>query len=81
MTRTEKDAILVVRIKEPPQVRKGKAMLQIHIASSNNTYRLYDLQGTIMPAADKAEWLINVCLFKAGPSGHLNPGAFSFIME
>ena len=47
-------------------------MLQIHTFSSSNTYRPYDLQGTIMPAADKAEWLINVCLFKAGSSGYLD---------
>ena len=59
-----------------PQVRKGKAMLQIHTFSSSNIYRPNDLQGTIMPAAGKAEWLINVCLFKAGLSGHLDSGVF-----
>ena len=57
-----------------PQVRKGKAMLQIHTFSSRNTYRPNDLQGTIMPAAEKAEWLNKVCLFKAGSSGYLDPG-------
>ena len=62
-------------------VRKGKAMLQIHTFKSSNTYRPYDLQGTIMPAADKAEWLINVCLSKAGSSGHLEPGVFTRILE
>ena len=64
-----------------PQVRKGKAMLQIHIFSSRNTYRPNDLQGTVMPAADKAEWLINVCLFKAGSSGYLDPGVLTCILE
>ena len=58
-----------------PQVRKGKAMLQIHTFNSRNTYRPNDLQGTIMPAADKAEWLISSCLFMAGSSGFLDPGA------
>ena len=33
-------------------------MLQIHTFNSRNTYRPNDLQGTIMPAAKKAEWLI-----------------------
>ena len=64
-----------------PQVRKGKAMLQIHTFSSRNTYRPNDLQGTVMPAADKAEWLINVCLFKAGSSGYLDPGVLTCILE
>ena len=64
-----------------PQVRKGKAMLQIHTFSSSNTYRPCDLQGTIMPAAEKAEWLNKVCLFKAGSSGYLDPGVFTRILE
>ena len=64
-----------------PLVRKGKAMLQIHTFSSRNTYRPNDLQGTIMPAAGKAEWLINVCLFKAGSSGYLDPGVFAHTLE
>ena len=64
-----------------PQVRKGKAMLQIHTFSSRNTYRPNDLQGTVMPAADKAEWLINVCLFKAGSSGYLNPNVSAHTLE
>ena len=58
-----------------PLVRKGKAMLQIHTFNSRNTYRPNDLQGTIMPAAEKAERLNKVCLFKAGSSGYLGPGA------
>ena len=64
-----------------PQVRKGKAMLQILTFNSSNKYRPNDLQGTFMPAAHEAEWLINVCLFKAGQSGHLNPGVFARILE
>ena len=68
--------------KTEPWVRKGKAMLQIHfIFSSCNTYRPNDLQGTIMPAADKAEWLNKVCLFKAGSSGYLDPGVFAHALE
>ena len=68
-----------------PQVRKGKAMLQIHMQihtfNSRNTYRPNDLQGTIMPAAEKAEWLNKVCLFKAGSSGYLDPGVFAHALE
>ena len=67
--------------KTEPQVRKGKAMLQIHTFNSRNTYRPSDLQGTIMPAADKAEWLNKVCLFKAGSSGYLDPGVFTSTLE
>ena len=64
-----------------PQVRKGKAMLQIHTFSSRNTYRPNDLQGIIMPAAEKAERLNKVCLFKAGSSGYLDPGVLTCILE
>ena len=64
-----------------PQVRKGKAMLQILTFNSSNTYRPNDFKGMILPAADKAEWLIKVCLFKAGQSGHLDPDVFSCILE
>ena len=49
-------------------VRKGKAMLQIHMYSFKNINRPYDLLDTIMPSADKAERLISTCLTKAGPS-------------
>ena len=45
-------------------------MLQIHTFSSSNTYRPNDLQGTIMPAADKAE-----------SSGYLDPGVLTRILE
>ena len=37
-------------------------MLQIHTDRIKNTNRQFDLQGTIMPAAKKAEWFICVCL-------------------
>ena len=56
-------------------------MLQIHTFNSRNTYRPNDLQGTIMPAAEKAEWLNKVCLFKAGSSGYLDPGVFVHTLE
>ena len=46
-----------------------KAMLQIHTYNLKNTYRPYDLQGTTMPAANKAEWLSSKCLKKTGSSG------------
>ena len=59
-----------------PQVRKGKAMLQMYTNRMKNTNRLFDLQGTIMPTAKHAEGLICVCLNKTGTSGCLEPGAF-----
>ena len=80
MTGHLKDAIVKAE-KTEPRVRKGKAMLKIHTFSAGNTYSPFDLQGIIMPAAKKAEWLINVCLFKAGPSGYLDPGAPARIPE
>ena len=52
-------------------------MLQIHSNRIENTYRLFDLQGTIMPTAKRAEWLICVCLHMTGSSGCLEPGALS----
>ena len=61
--------LLLVSRKSEPQVRKGKAMLQIHMNSFDNMFRPYDLQGIIMPSADKAERLISICLMKAGSSG------------
>ena len=57
------------------QVRKGKAMLQMNTNRMNNTDRLFDLQGTMMPTAKGAEWLICGCLYKNGSSGCLEPGA------
>ena len=78
MTRFLNGVIVKVRKKIEPQVRKGKAMLQIHTFNSRNTYRPNDLQGTIMPAA---EWLNKVCLFKAGSSGYLDPDVFALALE
>ncbi len=49
--------------------RDGKAMLQMHMYSLINIKCPYDLQGTNMPSADKAERLISTCLFKTGSSG------------
>ena len=50
------------RKKRGPQVRKGKAMLQINTNSLKITNCLFDLQRTNMPDADDAEWLSCVCL-------------------
>ena len=49
-------------------------MLQIHANRMNNTYRLFDLQGTTMPFAKEAEWLIRACLNMNGPSGFPEDG-------
>ena len=62
-------------------VRKGKAMLQIHMYSFKNINRPYDLLDTIMPSADKAERLISTCLIKAGSSGYLGPDIAMRILE
>ena len=67
--------------KTGPHVRKGKAMLQIHANIFTTVYRPYDLQGTSMPSVKKAEWLNSTCLYQAGPSGNLGPGAFSCTRE
>ena len=56
-------------------------MLQIHTNRMNNTYRLFDLQGTTMLTAIDAAWLINVCLHKTGSSGCLGPGASPRALE
>ena len=56
-------------------------MLQIHMYSFMNLNRPCDLQGTIMPSADKAERLISTCLYQAGSSGYLGPGALLRILE
>ena len=61
MTAKSTDAILGV-VKKGQQVRKGKAMLQINTNSLKITNCLFDLQRTIMPDADDAEWLSCVCL-------------------
>ena len=50
-------------------------MLQMNTNRMKNTHRLFDLQGTAMPTAKEAEWLIGVCLHKTGSSGCLGPGA------
>jgi hypothetical protein len=68
-------AIVRIDKKSGSKVRKGKAMLQIHMNSLMNTYRPYDLQGIILPSADKAERLNKTCLKMAGSSGYLGPGA------
>ena len=72
-------AILSV-VKKGQQIRKGKAMLHIHTDRMKNANRQFDLQGTIMPAAKKAEWFICVCLNMTGSSGCLGPGASSRAM-
>ena len=51
-------------------------MLQMYTNEMEKSYRLFDLQGTIMPTAKHAEGLICVCLNKTGSSGCLGPGAF-----
>ena len=55
-------------------------MLQIHTDRMKNANRQFDLQGTIMPTAKKAEWFICVCLNKTGLSGCLGPGASPWAM-
>ena len=62
-------------------IRKGKAMLQRHTNNNKTLNRPYDLQGIIMPSADKAEWLIFACLNKDGSSGCLGPGVSLRILE
>jgi hypothetical protein len=59
----------------------GKAMLQIHTYRFKSLYRLYNLPGTIMPSADKAERLILTCLNQTGLSGNLGPDAPVRILE
>ncbi len=56
-------------------------MLQRYTYSFKNLNRLSDLQGTIMPKADKAEGLISTCLLRTGSSGYLRPGAPVRILE
>ena len=56
-------------------------MLQIHVHGFKTLYRPCDLQGTIMPSADKAERLNLTCLNQAGSSGYLGPGAAMRILE
>ena len=49
-------------------------MLQIYTNSSKRINHRFDLQGKTMPTANKAEWLISVCLYMTGSSGCLGPG-------
>ena len=56
-------------------------MLQIHAQNMRIEYRPYDLQGTIMPSADKAERFNEACLMEAGSSGRLDPGVRRYILE
>ena len=46
--------------KTGPQVRKGKAMLQIHTQNIGSLYRPCNLLGTIMPSADKFYRFVSV---------------------
>ena len=50
-------------------------MLQMYTNKMKNTDCLFDLQGTITPAANEAEWLICDCLHMNGLSVCLGPGA------
>ena len=69
MTAGTTSAILsVVKKRTTGPERKGKIMLQMNTDRMNSTYRLFDLQGTIMPTAKNAEWPVCVCLNKTGPS-------------
>ena len=49
-------------------------MLQRYTYSYKSINRPYDLEGIIMPSADKTEWAIFACQNKAGSSGYLEPG-------
>ena len=80
MTNPESDAIVGID-KTGPQVRKGKAMLQRHTLNTRSIYRLYDLQGIIMPSPDKVERFNKACLAKAGLSGYMGPGVSIRILE
>jgi len=76
MTTYTTSAILGV-VKKGQRVRKGKAMLLMNTNRMKDTYRMFDLQGTTMPSAQEAEWLICVCLYKTGSSGYLEAGALA----
>ncbi len=67
--------------KKGQQVRKGKAMLQIHTNKMKNTNCKFDLQGTFMPTAKDAEWFVCACLHKTGSGGCLGPGALAREMD
>ena len=63
------------------QIWKGKAMLKRYTLNITISYRPYDLQGTSMPAAEKADRFIPACLIATGSSGYLKRGAFTRIPE
>ena len=63
------------------RARDGTAMLQVHTHNFNILNRPYDLQGTMMPSAVKAERYGSICLNRAGSSGYLGPGASMRILE
>lgn len=67
--------------KKGQKVRKGKAMLKIHMIRLTNSYIPCDTKGKFMPAADKAEWLISTCLNRDGSSGYLGPGDIMHILD
>ena len=80
MTRMFLHVIVSIR-KIGSQVRKGMAMLQIHTNNFKNLYRPYDLKGTRMLSADKAEKLSLTCHKMDGSSGYLGPGVSLYILE
>lgn len=49
-------------------------MLQIFTNSLRHSDYKFDLQGTTMPSAKEAEWLIRACLNMNGPSGFPEDG-------
>ena len=78
---TRNTGVIVGIVKKGLQVRKGKAMLQIHTDRIKNEYRQFDLQGTIMSTDKKAERFICVCLNNTGSSGCLEPDGSPGAME
>lgn len=62
-------------------IRKGTAMLKRNTFNLTISYRPYDLQGTSMPTAEKADWFVPACLIATGSSGYLKRGAFTRIPE
>ena len=65
---------VILNSKKGLMVRKGEAMLQIFTNSLRHSDYKYDLQGTNMPSAKEAEWLIRACLNLNGPSGFPEDG-------
>ncbi len=56
-------------------------MLKRNTFNLTISYRPYDLQGTSMPTAEKADWFIPACLIATGSSGYLKRGALTRIPE